>query len=141
MGGRWESLIKFIKCSFESITSGRTITEELLTTLCCVNSRAFQTIEPSNYHVNRDLRYLHYIFILTTIGTRNNFMCFLLRLLVSIRKETVEVSHDYEKLTFKFNVVKFKVTKPRVQYYLNLIFFIFQPPHSVLPGNCFLIQI
>ena len=35
MGGSWESLIKSVKRSLESITNGRTITEELLTTLLC----------------------------------------------------------------------------------------------------------
>ena len=33
MSGSWESLIKSVKRSLESITNGRTITEELLTTL------------------------------------------------------------------------------------------------------------
>ena len=32
MGGSWKSLIKSIKHSHESITNGKTITEELLTT-------------------------------------------------------------------------------------------------------------
>ena len=35
MGGSWEPLIKSIKRSLESITNGRTITEELLITLLC----------------------------------------------------------------------------------------------------------
>ena len=35
MGGSWKSLIKLIKRSLESITTGRTINEELLTTLLC----------------------------------------------------------------------------------------------------------
>ena len=35
MGSSWESLIKSIKHSLESITNGKTITEELLTTLLC----------------------------------------------------------------------------------------------------------
>ena len=68
-------------------------------------------------------------------------MCFPLRLLGSIKKDTMEVSHVYEKLIFKLKVVKIKVIKPRIQCYSNLAFFIFQPSHSVLPGYCFLIQI
>ena len=35
MGGSWKSLIISIKRSHESITNGKTITEELLTTLLC----------------------------------------------------------------------------------------------------------
>ena len=35
MSGSWKSLIKSIKPSLESITNGRTIPEELLTTLLC----------------------------------------------------------------------------------------------------------
>ena len=49
MGGSSESLIKSIKRSLESITNGRTITEELLTTLLCeaesiLNSRPLSSI-------------------------------------------------------------------------------------------------
>ena len=35
MGGSWKSLIISIKRSHESITNGKTITKELLTTLLC----------------------------------------------------------------------------------------------------------
>ena len=49
MGGSWESLIKSIKRSLESITNGRSITEDLLTTLLCdvesiLNSRPLTSI-------------------------------------------------------------------------------------------------
>ena len=35
MGGSWESLMKLMKRSFESITNGGTITNDLITTLLC----------------------------------------------------------------------------------------------------------
>ena len=49
MGSSWESLIKPIKHSLESITNGKTITEELLTTLLCevesiLNSRPLTSL-------------------------------------------------------------------------------------------------
>ena len=63
MSGSWESLIKPIKRSLESISNGRTITKELLTTLMfevksILNSRSltsisdkiaeFEALTPSN---------------------------------------------------------------------------------------------
>ena len=89
---------------------------------------------------NRALGHLRYVSILTTLGISNNLVCFLLLFLGSIRKGAVEVIHLYEELIFKLDVVKVKVTKPRVQYLSNLMFVIFQPSHSVLPGHCFLVQ-
>ena len=49
MGGSWASLIKSIKHSLESITNGKTINEELLTTFLCevesiLNSRPLTSI-------------------------------------------------------------------------------------------------
>ena len=49
MDGSWKSLVKTIKRSLESMTNGRTVTEELLTTLfseveCILNSQPLTCI-------------------------------------------------------------------------------------------------
>ena len=74
---------------------------------------------------NTDLGDLRDVFIITILGTCNNLICFLLFLLGSIRKGIVEVSHVYQKLIYKLNVVKVTVTKPCVKYWSNLEFFVF----------------